>query len=127
MKQTKKKWLILASGDGETRWLRDHSRHRRDAQLKGDRCHVDGTLNLTDNISTDFYDFGSGSEKNSLFLRAGTFAAGCKFGGKTATLIRAKKESSSSIIRNGYAEKHSHWCPRLSGMYLFGFVSGHRP
>ncbi len=126
MKQTKKKWLILASGDGETRWLRDHSRHRRDAQLKGDRCHVDGTLNLTDNISTDFYDFGSGSA-NSLFLRAGTFAAGCKFGGKTATLIRAKKESSSSIIRNGYAEKHSHWCPRLSGMYLFGFVSGHRP
>ena len=126
MKQTKKKWLILASGDGETRWLRDHSRHRRDAQLKGDRCHVDGTLNLTDNISTDFYDFGSGSA-NSLFLRAGTFAAGCKFGGKTATLIRAKKESSSSSIRNGYAEKHSHWCPRLSGMYLFGFVSGHRP
>ena len=54
MKQTKKKWLILAAGDGETRWLRDHSRHRRDAQLKGDRCHVDGTLNLTDNISTDF-------------------------------------------------------------------------
>ena len=119
MKQTKKKWLILAAGDGETRWLRDHSRHRRDAQLKGDRCHVDGTLNLTDNISTDsdtngylllpshlldslrsytvlfsatpdeldrlqrFYDFGSGSA-NSLFLRAGTFAAGCKFGGKTA-------------------------------------------
>lgn len=79
MKQTKKKWLILAAGDGETRWLRDHSRHRRDAQLKGDRCHVDGTLNLTDNISTDF---GSGSA-NSLFLRAGTFAAGCKFGGKT--------------------------------------------
>ena len=111
-------------GDGETRWLRDHSRHRRDAQLKGDRCHVDGTLNLTDNISTDFdtngylllpshlldslrsytvlfsatpdeldrlqrfYDFGSGSA-NSLFLRAGTFAAGCKFGGKTTTLIRA--------------------------------------
>lgn len=143
MKQTKKKWLILVAGDGETRWLRDHSRHRRDAQLKCDRCHVDGTLNLTDNISTDFdtngylllpshlldslrsytvlfsatpdeldrlqrfYDFGSGSA-NSLFLRAGTFAAGCKFGGKTATLIRAKKESSSSIIRNGYAEKHSH-------------------
>ena len=162
MKQTNKKWLLLAAGDGETRWLRDHSRYRRDAQLKGDRCHVDGTLNLTDNISTDFdtngylllpshlldslrsytvlfsatpdeldrlqrfYDFGNGSA-NSLFLRAGTFAAGCKFGGKTATLIRAKKESSSSIIRNGYAEKHSHWCPRLSGMYLFGFVSGHRP
>ena len=83
MKQTNKKWLLLAAGDGETRWLRDHSRHRRDAQLKGDRCHVDGTLNLTDNISTDFYDFGSGSA-NSLFLRAGTFAAGCKFGGKTA-------------------------------------------
>ena len=54
MKQTNKKWLILVAGDGETRWLRDHSRHRRDAQLKGDRCHVDGTLNLTDNISTDY-------------------------------------------------------------------------
>lgn len=154
--------MILAAGDGEIRWLRNHSRHRRDAQLKGDRCHVDGTQNLTDNISTDFdtngylllpshlldslrsytvlfsatpdeldrlqrfYDFGSGSA-NSLFLRAGTFAAGSKFGRKTTTLIRAKKESSSSIIRNGYAEKHSHWCPRLSGMYLFGFVSGHRP
>ena len=122
MKQTKKKWLILAAGDGETRWLRDHSRHRRDAQLKGDRCHVDGTLNLTDNISTNFdtngylllpshlldslrsytvlfsatpdeldrlqrfYDFGSGSA-NSLFLRAGTFAAGCKFGGKTTQKV----------------------------------------
>ena len=124
MKQTNKKWLLLAAGDGETRWLRDHSRHRRDAQLKGDRCHVDGTLNLTDNISTDFdtngylllpshlldslrsytvlfsatpdeldrlqrfYDFGSGSA-NSLFLRAGTFAAGCKVGGRTTTLFRA--------------------------------------
>lgn len=91
-------------------------------QLKGDRCHVDGTLNLTDNISTDFdtngylllpshlldslrsytvlfsatpdeldrlqrfYDFSSGSA-NSLFLRAGTFAAGCKFGGKTTQKV----------------------------------------
>ncbi|MBR3513108.1 MAG: glycoside hydrolase family 88 protein [Bacteroidaceae bacterium] len=35
-----------------------------------------------------FYDFGSGSP-NSLFLRAGNFAAGLKYNGQTTTLIKA--------------------------------------
>lgn len=43
---------------GSTRRLTDHSPHQRDAKLMGQRCTVDGTLNLTANTAAGFSSNG---------------------------------------------------------------------